>query len=76
MWWEGELILVIKVMSCGDKNRKALALKQSPKRQITETQILSDESEFTQRKIVAVCMSIWDIAPFLLIPPYFICYDK
>jgi len=46
------LILVIKVMSCEDKNRKPLILKQLLRRQITETQILSDESEFTQRNIL------------------------
>lgn len=34
---EGELILVIKVMSCEYKNRKPLILEQLLKRQITDT---------------------------------------
>lgn len=43
-------------MSCEDKNRKALIFKQSLKRQITEIQMLSDESKFTQRNILDRCM--------------------
>lgn len=46
------MILAIKVMSCEDKNRKGLILKQSLTRQITETQIFSDESEFIRRNIL------------------------
>lgn len=77
MWWEGERV---------DPSNKSYELwrqeQKSPhsetgKRQITETQILSDESEFTQKIFqIDICRKIWGIAPFLLILPYFVYYDK